>query len=225
MNSTHFSILLDNKKIGITNLEKADVPMGVVFGQISLINIADGYTFFKDYCVKNIIGITKYPEDKFISTRHIPNLQVFDNDRAEIKGVATSVAGQGNSDFEITIEGVPHSMFISKFGHHIEKYKELLNQNIDKDNISEIGIDSQERLYIKPEKEKFTLIYRTATEVHWDDKGNFLFSPKPKEWTYFDWYRQIIGVVETECNCKLLLTDKTIWVNVPNDLKAQIIGA
>ena len=199
--------------------------MGVVFGQINLLDINDGYNFFKDYCIKNIIGVIKYSEDKFISTRHIPNLQVFDNGGIEIKGVATSVAGQGNNDFEITIEGVSHSVFVSKFGHHIEKYNELLNQNIDKDTISEIGIDNQKRLYIKPKEEKFALIYRTATEVHWAHKGNFLYSPKPKDWTYLDWYRQIIGVVETECNCKLLLTDKTIWVNVPTDLKAQIIGA
>ena len=217
-----YDIFLDKNKIGTTELEKADVPMGVVFGQINLLDIKDGYKFFKDYCLKNTIGITKYPEDKFISTRHIPNLQVFDTDKTEIKGVAISVAGQGNNDFEMTIEGVPHSLFISKFGHHIEKYKDLLKQNIAKDNITEIGIDTLERLYIKPEKEKFTLIYRTATEVHWDDKGNFLYSPKPKDWTYFDWYKQIVGVVETECNCKLLLTDKTKWSNIPAELKRQI---
>ena len=221
MNKT-YNIFLNDNKIGTTELEKADVPMGVLFGQIKLLDIEDAYTFFKDYCVKNIIGVTKYPEDRFISTRHIPNLQVFDNDKTEIKGVATSVAGQGNNDFEITIEGVPHSLFLAKFGHHIEKYKELLKQNIDKDNIIEIGIDKLDRLFIKPEKETFPLIYRTATEVHWDEKGNFLYSPKPKEWTYFDWYKQIVGVVETECNCKLLLTDKTRWSNIPTELKQQI---
>lgn len=149
-------------------------------------------------------------------------MQVFDKDKTEIKGVAISVAGQGNDDFEIRIEGVPHSLFFSKFGHHIEKYNELLKQNIDKDIITEIGIDKFDRLFIIPEKEKFTLIYRTATEVHWDEKGNFLYSPKPKDWTYFDWYKQIVGVVETECNCKLLLTDKTQWSNIPAELKQQI---
>jgi hypothetical protein len=222
MTDNKFKIFLDDKLIGTTLLEKADVPMGVVFGQIKLLDIKDGYNFFKDYCVKNAIGVTKYPEDRFISTRHIPNLQVLCSDNTEIKGVAISVSGQGNDDFEITIEGIPHSFFISNFGHHIKKYKDLLKQNIDKDNIIEIGIDSLERLYIKPEKEKFTLIYRTATEVHWDDKENFLYSPKPKDWTYFDWYKQIVGVVEIECNCKLLLTDKTQWSNIPNEVRQQI---
>ncbi|NII82752.1 hypothetical protein FHT21_001797 [Pedobacter sp. SG908] len=33
------------------------------------------------------------------------------------------------------------------------------------DQISEIGIDIEERLYIKPSIARFDLIYRTATEV------------------------------------------------------------
>ncbi len=91
------------------------------------------------------------------------------------------------------------------------------------DNIFEIGIDVLERLFIKPEKEKFALIYRTATEVHWDSKNNFLYSPKPREWSYFDWYRQITEVVETECGCKLILTNRTNWINISYDLKKQIV--
>lgn len=92
------------------------------------------------------------------------------------------------------------------------------------DRILEIGIDDKERLYIKPEKERFTLIYRTATEVHWDDSGLFLYSPKPRDWTYFDWFRHITDVTETECNCKLIITDQTIWTNIPDELKNQING-
>ncbi|POY35243.1 hypothetical protein C3K47_15780 [Solitalea longa] len=92
-----------------------------------------------------------------------------------------------------------------------------------KDKILEIGIDDKERLFIKPEKERFTLIYRTATEVHWDNNGLFLYSPKPQGWSYFDWFRHITGVTETECNYKLLLTNKTLWTNISDELKQQII--
>lgn len=91
------------------------------------------------------------------------------------------------------------------------------------DKILEIGIDNKERLFIKPDKERFTLIYRTATEVHWDNNGLFLYSPKPREWTYFEWFRQITDVTETECNCKLILTDQTLWTNISDELKQQII--
>ncbi len=92
------------------------------------------------------------------------------------------------------------------------------------DKILEIGIDDKERLFIKPERVRFTLIYRTATEVHWDNSGLFLYSPKPRDWTYFDWYKHIAGVTETECNCKLILTDNTKWTNIPDKLKEQING-
>lgn len=90
------------------------------------------------------------------------------------------------------------------------------------DKILEIGIDDQQRLFIKPEKERFNLIYRAVTEISWDNNGLFLYSPKPREWTYFDWFRQIINVVETECNCKLILTDKTIWANISDELKQHL---
>jgi len=92
-----------------------------------------------------------------------------------------------------------------------------------RDKILEIGIDDKERLFIKPDKERFTLIYRTATEVHWDNQELFLYSPKPREWTYFDWFKQITGVTETECSCKLILTDETKWTNISDELKQQII--
>lgn len=36
------------------------------------------------------------------------------------------------------------------------------------DDIIEIGIDKSDRLYIKPKTEKFSMIYRSAAEVHWD---------------------------------------------------------
>ncbi len=92
------------------------------------------------------------------------------------------------------------------------------------DKILEIGIDSQERLYIKPKSAHFDLIYRTATEVHWDAGGLFLFSPKPREWTYLDWYKHIVDVVNKECSYKLVLTEKTIWTNIPDDLKQEILN-
>jgi len=90
------------------------------------------------------------------------------------------------------------------------------------DQIIEIGIDELERLYIKPKKEKFTLIYRTATEVHWDNKKHFLYSPKSKDWTYLDWYKHILKVTKYECNCELLLNEHTIFNNINNQLKTAI---
>ena len=90
------------------------------------------------------------------------------------------------------------------------------------DNITEVGIDKLGRLYIKPKEEKFTLIYRTAIEVHWDNEEYFLYSPKPKDWSYLNWYQHIIKVIETECNCRLNLTKDTVWKNINEELKTEI---
>ena len=90
------------------------------------------------------------------------------------------------------------------------------------DNIIEVGIDNKERIYIKPETNDFDFIWRDASEVSWDDKNKVLYSPKPKEWTYFDWYRQIILATKGEYGCQLVLTDKTQWINIPDELKEQI---
>ncbi len=94
---------------------------------------------------------------------------------------------------------------------------------MNKDKILEIKVDDLGRLHIKPEKSKFTMIYRTATEVHWDEKKMTLYSPKPNEWSYVDWYVHIIKVVENECSIKLELTDSTDWINIPINLKSEII--
>ena len=91
-----------------------------------------------------------------------------------------------------------------------------------KDFISSIEIDNEGRLLIKPEKEKFNLIYRTASEVHWDQAKSVLYSPKPSEWSYLDWYKHIMTIVEAECLCSLSLNENTIWTNIPQELKSQI---
>ena len=91
------------------------------------------------------------------------------------------------------------------------------------DEIIEIGIDELERLYLKPKNETFTLIYRTATEVHWDNQNQFLYTPKPKDWSYLDWYKHIIKVTKEECYCDLILNEKTIFKNINSELKEAIL--
>ena len=61
------------------------------------------------------------------------------------------------------------------------------------DFVAEIGIDPEGRLYIRPYESSFEFIYREAMEVHWDADTRRLISPKPRQWTYVDWFRQIIS--------------------------------
>jgi hypothetical protein len=91
------------------------------------------------------------------------------------------------------------------------------------DVINEIKIDDKGRLCIFPKNEKFSQIFTLAKEVNWDSSQSFLYSPNPKEWSYFKWYKHIINIA-IECNVTLLLTQDTIWTNIPKLLKDEILA-
>ena len=90
------------------------------------------------------------------------------------------------------------------------------------DIIAEIGIDDKGRLYICPASTSFPYIYRAAMEVGWDDKTGRLFSPQPRKWTYIDWFNQIIAATSDEYGTRLRLTAGTVFVNIPDPLRAEI---
>jgi len=121
-----YDIFLDDNKIGTTELEKADAPMGVVFGQIHFMNITSGYDFFKTYCLVNKIELTDHPEDRLIQTMNIPRLKVFDINGIEIFGQAgCNVNGMDSDIFEITILGVAFPFYEEEFPHHVRAYHEM----------------------------------------------------------------------------------------------------
>lgn len=91
------------------------------------------------------------------------------------------------------------------------------------DNILEIGINENEGLYIKPATAMFPYIYREAIEVHWNEINNYLYGPKPKKWTHLDWYKQIQSGAKIQ-SYDLLITEKTLWVNIPEKLKLEIMS-
>ncbi|PSK80317.1 hypothetical protein CLV93_11820 [Prolixibacter denitrificans] len=90
------------------------------------------------------------------------------------------------------------------------------------DNIKSIEIDREGKLHVVTDMTTYPMIYRTATEVHWDVDKHSLYSPKPREWSYIKWYNHILDVCETECSCRLLLTAETTWVNVPDELRDEM---
>ena len=92
---------------------------------------------------------------------------------------------------------------------------------MNKDKIKEIGIDEFGRLYVSPKKSTFPFIYREAKEVNWDENHKYLYSQKPREWSHFNWYKQVIFAAK-EQGCELQITNKTAWVNVPEELKNEI---
>ncbi len=85
----------------------------------------------------------------------------------------------------------------------------------------EVGIDEAGRLCVAPSSHSFPFIYREAVEVHWDAQGAFLYSPMPREWTYLDWFKQIVSAGELQ-GCALQLSGDTKWNNVPEELRGEI---
>lgn len=121
MTEKRYKIFLDGKKIGTTDLEKADAPMGVAFGNITFDKPLSGYDFLKNYCLTNNIEIiSDFSDDKFIATAHIPNLYVFNPNKAKILGQGTHIDGIDNETFQITILGIPYPFFEEEFPHHVK---------------------------------------------------------------------------------------------------------
>jgi hypothetical protein len=118
-----YNILLDNKLIGTTRLEKADPPMGVVFGEVTFLDIDAPYNFLKAYCVKNNIDFDDYPEDRLISTRTIATLKIMNNKGREIKGIGNQICGIDSGKFELTVEGIPYPFYGDEFPHHVKDYQ------------------------------------------------------------------------------------------------------
>ena len=91
--------------------------------------------------------------------------------------------------------------------------------------IEEITIDAAGRLLVRPVLKTgtdFAFIYRAAVGVNWDPRSASLVAPKPKEWSYIDWFRNIIAAVRSEYGDQLTLSSETEWSNVPSDLRQQI---
>lgn len=127
MGNLTYEIQIENTKIGTTELEYSDAPMGTVYGKIKFENIISGYHFFKDYCSKNGIEFTDYEDEKLISTMNIPNIKVINKNNIEITGMSTSVSGMDSDEFEITIFGVPYPFFETEFPEHVKRYNEMFD--------------------------------------------------------------------------------------------------
>lgn len=124
-----YSVYLDSNKIGTTKLEKADAPMGVVFGEIRFDEQKWNYDFIKAYCkAKNIKIADDYPEDKLISTRTIDSLVITNEQGVEIKGVGNQISGMDSEGYEISIEGIAYPFYEEEFPHHVKAYEEMFKE-------------------------------------------------------------------------------------------------
>lgn len=124
-----YSIHIGDFKLGTTKLEKADAPMGVVFGDINFVEQNMGYDFIKNYCESmNIELASDFPEDKLISTMTIDTLIVKNEKGIEIKGIGNQISGMDSDVYEITLLGVPYPFYEEEFPHHVKAYNEMFKE-------------------------------------------------------------------------------------------------
>jgi len=91
-------------------------------------------------------------------------------------------------------------------------------------NIDIIEVDAEGRLLIAPPAgSDYTHVYRNATGVFWTHDGIYLSSPTPRDWTLLQWFECIYSSVRSEYGDTLEISQRTRWVNVPSELREQII--
>src|SRR5689334_21081348 len=88
--------------------------------------------------------------------------------------------------------------------------------------IDEIGIDQGGKLYVRPANWSFPYVYRAAMEIGWDPVRGVLFSPRQREWSHLDWFRQILAAAADEYGVRLKIGAATAWSNIPVLLRTQI---
>lgn len=124
-----YKILIDGEEIGTSKLEKADAPMGVVFGEIIFEKNEWNYDSIKSYCLNNNINLADdCPEDKLISTRTIDSLVIKNEQGVEIKGEENQITGMDSEGYEISIEGIAYPFFEEEFPHHVKAYNNMFKE-------------------------------------------------------------------------------------------------
>ncbi|PTY38432.1 hypothetical protein BGP77_12025 [Saccharospirillum sp. MSK14-1] len=95
------------------------------------------------------------------------------------------------------------------------------------EEISKIEILENGEMYLvlsSGGKEEYHNIYREAAEVYWDRERKAFKAPTPRKWSHVDWYKHIVSVAASGLRLSLQVSDNTIWVNVPEPTKSEILG-
>lgn len=121
-----YQIHLNGRLFGTFELNKADPPMGVVFGELKFDKEISAYAFIKNYCKEHKIELAcDEPEHQMISTMTIPNLVVTNSKGVKIKGIGNQITGMDNEEYELSIFGIPYPFYEEEFPHHVESYENM----------------------------------------------------------------------------------------------------
>jgi hypothetical protein len=90
------------------------------------------------------------------------------------------------------------------------------------EKITEVGIDQDRKLYVCPEKQDFSFIYRAAMEIAWDPSRRALLSPRLGEEPSLALFNRILAAAADEYGVRLKIGAETVWSNVPQSMRSQI---
>jgi hypothetical protein len=92
--------------------------------------------------------------------------------------------------------------------------------------IAEVGLDAEERVFVRPTEDDFEYVYRATMEVYWDRTTRRLSHTRPpRDLTPVQWFQRILGAVGDEYSVALKLNGQTSWVAVPADLRSSMEAA
>jgi hypothetical protein len=100
--------------------------------------------------------------------------------------------------------------------------------NMDSEIINKIEVLDTGELLLGIEgqgKPLYQYVYREAAGVYWDqDRQGFKSTPM-NEWSCSQWFKQIVEVVRSGLGVYLILGTNVVWLNVPEQQKAEIYRA
>jgi len=119
-----FRIMLNGEKIGESDLENGDPPMGVVFGKAILTVPGSPTSFILEYCKKQGIEITANdPSIPYFSTRDIPLLKILNDKNMEITGVGGTYFDGNDSELQVSILGIESDVYDKEFPGYYKRYE------------------------------------------------------------------------------------------------------
>ena len=93
--------------------------------------------------------------------------------------------------------------------------------------IKKIVVDPHGHLQVCPDVSVcggFKYIWRDASGVRWDNATEALMAYEPDRWQADKLFQQILCAVASEYGWKLEITQDTVWVDVPDDVKKSILN-
>ena len=118
-----YIIEIMGKPLGYTFLEKADPPMGVVFGEIIFANNESGYRYFKAYSQQYSVTVNEDDaKNKYIYLSDLVDVRVISEQGVNIAGISITFAGFGDEG-HIEIIGIAYPFYKEEFPHHYEAYQ------------------------------------------------------------------------------------------------------